>query len=68
MTIRQVIEQIQYIKTIVKNLISSVAITETAPMPLVRINYYLCREDEKAGSGIGKVCFRGIGWSLCILI
>lgn len=29
-------------------------ITETAPMPKVRVNYYIYAEDEKNGSGIGK--------------
>ena len=29
-------------------------ISKTAPMPKMRINYYIYAEDEKAGSGIGK--------------
>ncbi len=64
MTIRQVIEQInRYIKTMVRNLISSVKyITEITPMPLMRINYYIYAEDEKAGSELGRgFAFEGIG-------
>lgn len=57
MTIRQVIEQnpIAYQNDSDKlDKFRIKYITETAPMPLMRINYYIYAEDEKAGSGIGK--------------
>ncbi len=43
------------IKTIVKA-ISSVwnTLQKPAPIPLMRINYYIYAEDKKAGSGVGK--------------
>lgn len=57
MTIRQVIEQnpVAYQNDFAYlDKMRAKYISETAPMPSMRINYYIYAEDEKAGSGIGK--------------
>lgn len=57
MTIRQVIEQnpIAYQNDFANlDKMRAKYISKTAPMPKMRINYYIYAEDEKAGSGIGK--------------
>ncbi len=68
MTIRQDCRIQSPIKTIVTTKFRVKYITETAPMPLIRINYYIYAERWKAGSGIGKGCFqKALALGLCIL-
>ncbi len=44
-------------------------ITETAPMPLMRINYYIYAEDEKLVQELGRGLLSKALWlGLCVLI
>ncbi len=71
MTIRQVIEQnpIAYQNDSGNLMFRVKYITETAPMPLMRINYYISMQKMKSWfRELGKVCFRRHWLGLCILI